>query len=215
MKPIFLPVCSGIPITQIYGAVGQTDYYSVHYGIDYGAGCGEDIYATDKGIVTYAGWADGYGNMVKIRHDWGYSIYGHMSAIKCRNNDIVEVGQVIGLVGTTGWSTGCHLHFECRDQTDRVFNQTEYITENKQEVIGMLTFEQVRKGYLSILRREPDGGHKNVYVGSPISLEQFYCELGDSGEHIDRYNDSEKYRAGQTGDIKYEKVTEELYRTKK
>lgn len=77
-----------------------------------------------------------------------------------------------------------------------------------------LNYEQVRRGYLAILRREPDNGKKNVYVGAEMSEPDFLCELADSKEHTDRYNDSEKYRAGQTGNIVYEKITEELYRKK-
>ena len=63
--------------------------------------------------MQQAGWYGGYGNYVNISHDYGYSTaYGHMSSIKVNAGDYVEKGQVIGYVGSTGYSTGPHLHFE-------------------------------------------------------------------------------------------------------
>lgn len=84
-----------------------------HEGMDFTAPIGTDIYATADGTVQYAGWEQGYGNCVKIDHGYGYmTLYGHMSAIKVRIGQPVKRGDVIGLVGSTGKSTGPHLHYE-------------------------------------------------------------------------------------------------------
>lgn len=84
-----------------------------HAGMDFTAPTGTDIYATANGTVIVSGWEQGYGNCVQINHGYGYTtLYGHMSAIKVRNGQSVKRGDVIGLVGSTGKSTGPHLHYE-------------------------------------------------------------------------------------------------------
>lgn len=93
------------------GGVGSTD----HGGTDIGAAYGTAILAADAGTVTIAGTYGGYGNAVMIDHGNGYkTIYGHMSSIAVRVGQQVQAGQIIGFVGSTGWSTGPHLHFEVR-----------------------------------------------------------------------------------------------------
>jgi murein DD-endopeptidase MepM/ murein hydrolase activator NlpD len=84
-----------------------------HAGMDFTAPVGTDIYATANGTVSSAGWEQGYGNCVQIDHGYGYlTLYAHMSAIKVRLGEKVKRGEVIGLVGSTGKSTGPHLHYE-------------------------------------------------------------------------------------------------------
>jgi murein DD-endopeptidase MepM/ murein hydrolase activator NlpD len=84
-----------------------------HAGMDFTAPIGTDIYATANGTVQSAGWQQGYGNCVQINHGFGYvTLYGHMSSIKVHAGQTVKRGAVIGLVGSTGKSTGPHLHYE-------------------------------------------------------------------------------------------------------
>ena len=88
-----------------------------HQGTDIGAYCGAPIYAATAGTVIYAGWNGGYGNFVLIDHGGGVqSAYGHIvgGGIAVSYGQTVDVGQQIASVGTTGTSTGCHLHFEIR-----------------------------------------------------------------------------------------------------
>jgi murein DD-endopeptidase MepM/ murein hydrolase activator NlpD len=86
----------------------------MHEGIDIGAACGTPIRAAASGAVVYAGWMDGYGNIVVIDHGNGLATaYGHQSAIYVGGGSVSQ-GQTIGAVGSTGHSTGCHLHFEVR-----------------------------------------------------------------------------------------------------
>ena len=84
-----------------------------HAGMDFAAATGTDIYATGNGTVITTGWKQGYGNCIEINHGFGYlTLYGHLSAVKCRVGQKVKRGEVIGLVGSTGKSTGPHLHYE-------------------------------------------------------------------------------------------------------
>lgn len=94
-----------------------------HYGIDIGGSLGHALYATDNGVIVYSGWNDyGYGYMVVIDHGGGWqTLYAHMSEIYYGCGASVFQGDVIGLMGSTGNSSGPHLHFEMRhDEYGRV-----------------------------------------------------------------------------------------------
>ena len=84
------------------------------------------------------------------------------------------------------------------------------------EAIMKLTYEQVRRGYLAILRREPDGGKKNVYIGSSMSEADFLCELGNSKEHTDMFNNSELWKTNNTAglptDTQYQIIDFDVYK---
>ncbi len=94
------------------------DYWSGHLGIDIAAGEGAAVYAADSGVVVFSGWATGgYGYMVMIDHGNGYqTLYAHLSQTSASCGRSVGAGQVIGSSGSTGNSTGAHLHFEVRFQ---------------------------------------------------------------------------------------------------
>lgn len=84
-----------------------------HRAIDYAANYGTPIRAVGDGTITMASWNGSYGNMVKMRHNGTYSTnYGHMSKFAVEKGDKVKQGDVIGYVGSTGFSTGPHVHFE-------------------------------------------------------------------------------------------------------
>jgi len=86
--------------------------YEFHDGVDLPAWYGTPIHATAPGVVVEAGWSRIFGRYVKIRHGYGYAtLYGHMSRIKVRRGQRVERGQVIGYVGSTGRSSGPHVHY--------------------------------------------------------------------------------------------------------
>ena len=118
--------CSG-PFEGLYGGggfiwptIGHTlsgnDYWAGHLAIDIGLVTGEPIYASDSGVVVFAGWSTGgYGNVVIVDHGTGYqTLYAHLSAVTSGCGQSVVQGQTIGLGGNTGNSTGAHLHFEVR-----------------------------------------------------------------------------------------------------
>lgn len=84
-----------------------------HPGIDIATDYSEPVYASAAGYVQQAGWYGGYGIYARINHDYGYqTAYGHMSRVVCRAGQYVKKGEIIGYVGSTGYSTGPHLHFE-------------------------------------------------------------------------------------------------------
>jgi murein DD-endopeptidase MepM/ murein hydrolase activator NlpD len=86
-----------------------------HLGVDYAAPTGTPAQTVGDGVVEFAGVQGGFGNMVVIRHGNNHStVYAHLSRIQVRKGQTVQKGQTIGAVGTTGWSTGPHLHFEFR-----------------------------------------------------------------------------------------------------
>jgi murein DD-endopeptidase MepM/ murein hydrolase activator NlpD len=92
------------------------DFSSSHLAIDIAAGLGAPVYASDSGVVVTAGWnSSGYGYVIMIDHGNGYStVYGHLSQYNVSLCQGVTQGQLIGLAGSTGNSTGAHLHFEIR-----------------------------------------------------------------------------------------------------
>jgi len=99
----------------------------MHTGIDIGAPSGTSIKAADDGTVIFAGWLGAYGNAVIIDHGSSIStMYAHQSSILVKENQDVKRGDVIGKVGSTGWSTGAHLHFEVRKSGDPI-NPWDYL----------------------------------------------------------------------------------------
>ena len=84
-----------------------------HKGVDFGAPTGTDVRSVGDGVVDFAGRQNGYGNVVEIKHSHGRStLYAHLSRVDVRQGQRVDQGSVIGAVGSTGWATGPHLHFE-------------------------------------------------------------------------------------------------------
>ena len=96
-----------------------------HSGIDIDANYGQPIVATADGIVTQASWHSSYGKSVTIKHEDEYeTLFGHLSAITVKEGDTVKVGDVIGKAGSTGRSTGTHLHYEVIKDGKRVNPKT-------------------------------------------------------------------------------------------
>jgi len=99
------------PITSGFGM----RWGRMHTGIDIGGPIGMPIHAAKSGTIITASWLGGYGNAVVISHGGGFStLYGHQSRIAVHDGESVSQGQIIGYVGSTGHSTGPHLHFETR-----------------------------------------------------------------------------------------------------
>ena len=107
--PVFGRITSGFGLRR-HPILGYT---RMHAGIDFAAAYGSPIYATSDGLVSFAGWHGGHGNFVRLDAGGGLGTgYGHMSRIAVSYGSRVRRGQVIGYVGSTGLSTGAHLHYE-------------------------------------------------------------------------------------------------------
>jgi murein DD-endopeptidase MepM/ murein hydrolase activator NlpD len=84
-----------------------------HPAIDIAGRLGNAIYTTDAGVIVYAGWRDDYGNLIMVDHGNGWqSLYAHLSQTNVACGQSVGQGELIGLMGSTGNSSGPHLHFE-------------------------------------------------------------------------------------------------------
>jgi murein DD-endopeptidase MepM/ murein hydrolase activator NlpD len=117
LVPYRKPVVGEVEFTSGFGV--RTDPFlgrpAMHTGLDFRAQTGDPVRATANGKVVSAGWSGGYGRMIEIDHGNGLSTrYGHLSEIDVKIGDSVKIGQVIGEVGSTGRSTGPHLHYETR-----------------------------------------------------------------------------------------------------
>ena len=114
--PIANPAANWV-VTSSFGSRSDPflDSNAFHAGMDFRAQTGAPILATAAGVVTKAGWNGGYGRLVEIDHGNGFSTrYGHMSKVLVAEGDKVKIGDVIGQVGSSGRSTGPHLHYEVR-----------------------------------------------------------------------------------------------------
>jgi murein DD-endopeptidase MepM/ murein hydrolase activator NlpD len=117
LVPYRKPVIGEVEFTSGFGV--RSDPFlgrpAMHTGLDFRASTGDPVRATANGKVVSSGWTGGYGRMVEIDHGNGLATrYGHMSEINVRVGDQIKIGQVIGAVGSTGRSTGPHLHYETR-----------------------------------------------------------------------------------------------------
>jgi murein DD-endopeptidase MepM/ murein hydrolase activator NlpD len=117
LVPYRKPVIGEVEFTSGFGV--RSDPFlgrpAMHTGLDFRAASGDPVRATANGKVVSSGWTGGYGRMVEIDHGNGLSTrYGHLSEIGVRVGDQVRIGQVVGAVGSTGRSTGPHLHYETR-----------------------------------------------------------------------------------------------------
>jgi murein DD-endopeptidase MepM/ murein hydrolase activator NlpD len=123
LVPYRKPVVGEVEFTSGFGV--RSDPFlgrpAMHTGLDFRAATGDPVRVTANGKVVSAGWSGGYGRMVEVDHGNGLATrYGHLSEINVKVGEIVKIGQVIGAVGSTGRSTGPHLHYETRIDGDAV-----------------------------------------------------------------------------------------------
>jgi murein DD-endopeptidase MepM/ murein hydrolase activator NlpD len=115
--PLAMPLRDGFRFTSAFGV--RHDPFGrggrMHAGVDLAAPRGTPVYATGDGVVTKAGRESGYGNVVHVQHELGFeTVYAHLSSISVRPGQLLSRGARIGGMGSTGRSTGSHLHYEVR-----------------------------------------------------------------------------------------------------
>lgn len=123
IMPIRRPVSGAVDVSSTFGM--RDDPFlrrpAFHTGIDFRGDTGDAVRATGNGVIVSAGWSGGYGRMVEINHGHGLiTRYGHLSKITVQVGQMVKIGQVVGKIGSTGRSTGPHLHYETRVDGDAV-----------------------------------------------------------------------------------------------
>lgn len=111
--------------------------YEFHAGMDIDGERGDAVIAPANGVVVKAEWQGGYGNMIEIDHGNGLTTrYGHLSKIEIQAGDVIQRGQLIGLIGSTGRSTGPHLHFELR-LGDVSINPRRFLPPEPNEILQL------------------------------------------------------------------------------
>ncbi|MGZ3511903.1 MAG: M23 family metallopeptidase [Candidatus Binataceae bacterium] len=160
--------------------------YRPHVGVDLAASYGTPVQAVADGRVEYAGWCGELGRCVRLDHSQAMvSIYGHLSQITpgLDRGESVSLGEVIGRVGTSGLSTGPHLHFALEREGHYINPLTENIGVNHQVSQRMRSlFEQFKDNYLTMLSKLPDlGGH--FHVGAPSTLSAQAATGGEGAAH--------------------------------
>ena len=188
------------PITQKYGEAITAAF---HTGIDYGCPEGTEILASADGVVMFSGFdKTGYGNCVIIKHDSDHStLYAHLSGISLAGalNNMVKQGEVIGSSGSTGNSTGPHLHFEARTQWNNYkthFNPVNLpLMSVDDSVLGSEASEPKElKGTESFVSGQrlkvvaPNGvwGHNRSFTGRSSLPFQFGSEFEYAGQTVER-----------------------------
>ncbi len=122
-----------------------------HNGVDYGAPSGTPVRAIGDGVVEFAGWQNGYGNVIHIRHSNDRStVYAHLSRIDVTKGQRLEQGATIGAVGQTGWATGPHLHFEIKIDG---LQQDPLLVAQKSEAVVVSPAAKVKFGQLALSSR--------------------------------------------------------------
>ncbi|WP_338809183.1 M23 family metallopeptidase [Neisseria leonii] len=149
----------GMRVHPITGAV------KMHAGIDYAAPTGTPIYAAADAVVAFKGWQGGYGNTIVLRHSNGVeTLHAHMSAFAPVGGS-VKAGEVIGFVGSTGRSTGPHLHYEARINGLAVNPATVALPAPKMEQVNLAKFREQKKQADSLMA---------AIRGVPVTVAQLY-----------------------------------------
>ena len=132
----------GYRIDPIYGSS------KFHEGLDFAASAGTDVFATGDGKVSFAGRKQGYGNCIDISHGYNYTTrYAHLSEILVKDGEPIKRGQLIGKVGSTGKSTGPHLHYEVR------------FKDEPQNPINYYFMDLTPEQYAEMIQQAEDAGH--------------------------------------------------------
>jgi murein DD-endopeptidase MepM/ murein hydrolase activator NlpD len=132
----------GLRVDPIYSTT------KMHEGMDFACDVGTSVYATGDGVVDYADWQSGYGNLVEIKHGYGYvTRYAHLSEIKVRVGQKVSRGDLIALSGNTGKSTGPHVHYEVR------------LNDAPQNPVNYYFFDLTPEEYAAMIEQAENAGH--------------------------------------------------------
>ncbi len=161
--------------------------YRAHLGVDFGARSGTPIHAAGSGRIVFAGYTRGYGNLIKIRHQDGYlTLYAHQKKFRrgIRRGKYVKKGQVIGYVGSTGLSTGPHLHFGLY-KNGRAINPLRVVQVTVKQLRGkkLKAFKRLKKNYDESLLLHLQ--NNTPYIKEPKFQRLCYCNNPTAKESED------------------------------
>lgn len=156
--------------------------YRAHLGVDYGARTGTPIYSAGDGVVSYKGVSRGYGNLLKVNHKEGYqTLYAHMHRFRrgIKKGHRVRKGQVIGYVGSTGLSTGPHLHFGMYRNSTAIDPQKVVKIESHKSVPKSErdSFFRMRDEYYSELQEELKSFNRGLNITDIYEPTPLKCEV--------------------------------------
>lgn len=170
-----------------------------HHGIDLGLRTGTPVFAVFDGIIKLSTWYGGYGNCVIIKHDNGLeTLYGHMSRLKVKVGQRIKAGQQVGLGGSTGYSTGPHLHFEVRYKGYSINPILIYDFQQKNQIRGR-EFLIKPHHFQHFGNRTPKRNYLYHEVGQRETLESISLKYKVSAQKIAKLNGLQNadLRAGQ------------------
>lgn len=155
---------AGYPVVSPFGLrkLPWENHGRLHEGVDISAPAGEPVRAAADGVITRAGYSASYGNFVEVRHAEGLTtLYAHLGAIDpaARSGAALKAGTAVGRIGSTGTSTGAHLHFEIRDAKDRPLNPNHFLGQAfaKAEDLPLTQAARVPRGVrLAYVSRIPE-----------------------------------------------------------
>lgn len=190
MKKIFVPVKSPYVVTFSYAQ--HIDYAKRNPTIQYNGGVdfvGQHyenneilIYACDDGIVyKISDQATGYGKAVFVKHVWGYSIYGHLKYINVKTGDPISRDSILGVMGSTGFSTGAHVHFETRGLDNKPFNPEPYLVyrELNPQVAQNVVIPEKADVVVSPSEKEISTPYAEVIASSGANVRETPTRLGN------------------------------------
>jgi murein DD-endopeptidase MepM/ murein hydrolase activator NlpD len=164
----FSRISSGFTRSRFHPILGR---FTAHLGIDYAAPTGTPVQAAANGVVTLAGWMNGYGQTVRLRHANGYeTLYGHLSRIAVRGGQRVQQGDLVGAVGMTGLATGPHLDY--RMTRNGTYLNPLTVDLPPAEPLGddeRPAFEAVRDHGLALLQQGPGVVHAAVAAAPTLA----------------------------------------------
>ncbi|ADQ15845.1 Peptidase M23 [Leadbetterella byssophila DSM 17132] len=175
-----------------------------HKGTDLALDTGDKVYAAFDGIVRIAGWYNGYGRTVMVRHYNGLeTLYGHLSKITYEPNTLVKAGDVIGLGGSTGRSSGPHLHYETRYEGNQFDSENIYDYTNNEIKIRTQEFTVSSRLY-DYLRGKPSvpAGYRNGSVPTGEALDET-SDLDEFEEEIPVKVETKAWYSVRKGDTLY------------
>ena len=194
-----LPFKSRFRLTQAFGEnphIYRRLGLPGHNGLDWGMPVGQPIRAVDEGfVILVRDAADGFGRHIKVQHQWGQSLYAHLSKFKAVLNQPVKQGEIIGLSGNTGFSTGPHLHFGMRvkpyNKADGWYGYTNPQRYLKWPAAGVLPGPRLWPGFGRLFTASKDNGKEVDIEALTFDLQElkFQADLWEEkvSELLQRY----------------------------